>query len=260
MKAFLLAAGTGSRLRPLTDRMPKCLLRVGGRTLLDRWLDALWDAGADEVLVNLHHLADAVAGHLAARTGPPAVRTVHEPVLLGSAGTLAANRRWVEGEELLLACNADNLTDFDLRTLVARHRARSGTGTVATVAVFRAEDPSACGVVEVDGDGRMTGYEEKPAHPVGDLANAGIYAFDPSVLDEVGGPPPRDVGYHLLPRLVGRAQVVPVDGYFRDIGTPDAFARAQVEWEARDRRVPVGGAPIADVAPRRGTDREEVLR
>lgn len=241
MKAVLLAAGTGSRLRPLTDRVPKCLLLMGGRTLLDRWLDALLLAGADEVLVNLHHLADAVAAHLAARTGPPAVRTVHEPVLLGSAGTLVANRRWVDGEELFLACNADNLTDFDLRTLVARHRspvgagAGAGAGTVAavaTVAVFRAPDTSACGVVAVDGDGWMTGYEEKPAHPVGNLANAGIYAFHPSVLDELDGPPPLDVGYDLLPLLVGRARVVAVDGYFRDVGSPRSYALARAEWGA----------------------------
>ena len=86
MKAFLLAAGVGSRLRPITDVTPKCMLDIGGRPLLDIWLDAFDRAGVDEVLVNLHHLPDVVRRHLAARTGPPTVRMVFEPELLGSAG------------------------------------------------------------------------------------------------------------------------------------------------------------------------------
>ena len=89
MKAFLLAAGVGSRLRPITDTIPKCMVAIDGQPLLDIWLDAFDRAGVDEVLVNLHHLPDVVRRHLAARTGPPAVRTVIEPELLGSAGTLA---------------------------------------------------------------------------------------------------------------------------------------------------------------------------
>ena len=122
MKAFLLAAGVGSRLRPITDTIPKCMLAIGGRPLLDIWLDAFDRAGVDEVLVNLHHLPDVVRHHLQARAGMPTVRTFFEPELLGSAGTLAANRAWVDGEEMFLACYADNLTDFDLCSLVQAHR------------------------------------------------------------------------------------------------------------------------------------------
>ena len=92
MKAFLLAAGLGSRLRPITDVTPKCMLAIGGRPLLDIWLEAFDRAGVDEVLVNLHHLPDVVSRHLATHEGPPAVRTVYEPEMLGSAGTLAAHR------------------------------------------------------------------------------------------------------------------------------------------------------------------------
>src|ERR1700722_678764 len=134
MKAFLLAAGVGSRLRPITDTVPKCMVRIDGKPLLDIWLDAFDAAGVDEVLVNLHHLPDVVRGHLAGRSAPPAVKTVFEPALLGSAGTLAANREWIESEEFFLACNADNLTDFDLRELIETHRAHDA---IATIAVFR---------------------------------------------------------------------------------------------------------------------------
>ncbi len=227
MKAFLLAAGRGTRLRPLTDTVPKCLVPINGLPMLDIWLTALCAAGVDEVLVNVHHLADAVCRHIEARSGPPLVRTVYEAELLGSAGTLLANREWAEGEELILVAYADNLTDFDVRILVDAHKS---SGEVATLGVFHADRPSNCGIVEVDGRGRMIGFEEKPEHPTGDLANAGLYAFDPRVFDEVDGPPPKDIGYDLLPRLVGRAMTVPIEGYFRDIGTLEAYGRAQDEW------------------------------
>ncbi|MGE5288241.1 MAG: nucleotidyltransferase family protein [Micromonosporaceae bacterium] len=233
MKAFLLAAGVGSRMRPITDTTPKCMLVIDDRPLLDIWLDAFHHTGVDEVLVNLHHLPDIVRGHIATRHGPPVVRTFFEPELLGSAGTLAANRDWVEGEEFFLACNADNLTDFDLQSLADAHR---GRGAIATLTVFHSPQPSAGGVVELDNAGTVIGFVEKPNEPVSDLVNAGMYAFRPSVLDEVGAMRPCDIGYHLLPRLVGRARAVLVDGYFRDIGTADAYQRAREEWPARALR------------------------
>ena len=184
--------------------------------------------GVDEVLVNTHHLADQVHAHVAARRTAPDVRIAHEPVLLGSAGTLRANREWVAREPMFLAVNADNLTDFDLGALVDAHRRAA---PIATLTVFRAPAPSQCGIVELAADGRVVGFVEKPADPPGDLANAGMYAFSPDVLDEIAGAPPVDIGYDLLPRLVGRAHAVPVgDAYFLDIGTPAALASARNGW------------------------------
>jgi mannose-1-phosphate guanylyltransferase len=227
MKAFLLAAGLGTRLRPLTDTTPKCLVEVGGRPMLDIWLGALAAAGVDEVLVNTHHLAGSVEAHVAARSAAPTVRLKHEPVLLGSAGTLLANRDFVDGEDMFLVLYADNLTDFDLSLLVDAHRE---SGLIATLSVFRAPRPSECGIVDVR-DGRVVGFVEKPADPPSDLANAGMYAFSPSVLDEIHGPLPQDIGFDLLPRLVGRSGVVSIgDSYLADIGTPAALERARSVW------------------------------
>jgi mannose-1-phosphate guanylyltransferase len=230
MKAFLLAAGLGTRMRPLTDVTPKCMLPIDGRPMLDIWLDEFHRAGVDEVLVNVHFLADVVRRHVEGRDEPPDVLTFFEPELLGSAGTLAANRDWIADEEFFLACNADNLTDFELRTLIESHR--SGD-TVATLTLFHAPDPTACGIVELDADGRVVGFTEKPSRPRSDLANAGIYAFHPSVLDDIGGEPPLDIGFDMLPSLVGRAGTVEITGYFRDIGTTEAYRLAQEEWRPR---------------------------
>ena len=236
MKAVLLAAGLGTRLRPLTDTTPKCLVRIGGRTLLDIWLDALRDLGVDEVLVNTHHLEDLVVAHLARRSGGPPVRLLHEERLRGSAGTLRAARSKLEGDPWFLAVNADNLTDYDLADLVTAHTA-GDSGCLATLTAFHAPRPSACGILEVDDRGRLVGFEEKPARPRGDLANAGMYVFTREVLDLVDGPEPCDLGTHLMPRLVGHARVVGIGGaYLRDIGTPAALAEARVDWREKARR------------------------
>lgn len=230
MKAFLLAAGLGTRLRPLTDTVPKCLVPIDGVPLLDIWLDQLAAAGVDEVLVNLHHLPELVTRHLSNRPLPVAVRTSYEPTLLGSAGTLRANRDFVAAADMFLAVNADNLTDFDLRLLVEKQRA---SGAVATLALFRATDPGSCGILELR-DGVVGSFEEKPENPRSDLANAGLYAFTPAVLDVIDGPVPADIGGHVLPRLVGRARGMSIgDAYFVDVGTHEALERARREWPER---------------------------
>jgi len=182
--------------------------------------------------VNTHHLATQVDAHVGNRSTPPVVRLSHEPELLGSAGTLYANRDFVADDDMFLVINADNLTDFDLGVLIDAHRAGA---TIATLSVFRAPRPSECGIVEVAADGRVVGFVEKPADPPSDLANAGMYAFHPSVLDEIPDGTPRDIGFDLLPWLVGRARVVALDDdcYFRDIGSPVALELARNEWEGR---------------------------
>jgi mannose-1-phosphate guanylyltransferase len=132
---------------------------------------------------------------------------------------------------MFLAVYGDNLTDYDLQRLVDAHRAGDA---VATLSVFHAPRPCECGIVEVAADGRVVGFVEKPTNPVGDLANAGMYAFHPSVLDEIDDSFPRDIGFDLLPRLVGRARAVALDDcYFIDIGTPTALADARNKWKGR---------------------------
>jgi mannose-1-phosphate guanylyltransferase len=203
------------------------MITIGGQPMIDIWLAAFAKAGVDEVLVNLHHLDSVVREHIARRVEPPHVRLVYEPVLLGSAGTLLVNRDFVAGEAMFLAVNADNLTDFDLGKLVDAHR----PGVDATLTLFRAPRPSECGIVEVVGD-EVVGYVEKPAEPRSDLANAGMYAFTPGVLDLIDAALPRDIGFDLLPKLVGRANAVTIDQdcFLLDIGTPAALERARNEW------------------------------
>ncbi len=230
VKAFLLAAGLGTRLRPITASMPKCLVRVAGKPMLDHWLDALPACGVDRVLVNLHHLAALVEQHVHARSGAPEVVTFLEPRLLGSAGTVATNREFVGVDESFLVVYGDNFTDADLRPLLRFHATHQG---LLTMGLFETQVPRQCGIVDLDGHGRVVDFAEKPEHPRSNLANAGIYVARRQIFDHLPAKRPADFGHDVLPGLVGRMYGWRLEGYYRDIGTLESLALANRDYEAR---------------------------
>jgi mannose-1-phosphate guanylyltransferase len=240
MKAFVLAAGAGTRLAPYTDTVPKCLMPIHDRPLLAIWLKLLARAGVCAVQINTHHLAEAVTSWVrqAGRHTAMGLETTHEPRLLGSAGTLWANRHWVDGEKDFLIIYADNLTDMDLAAMVQFHRNCAGKDTLATIGVIRASEPRACGIVEINPTGQVVSFVEKPREPKSDLAFAGICVADPKIFDRFPPPPaqgPFDLGKHVFPGLVGFLSGYRIPGYLRDIGTLDAYHRALSEWPPNQR-------------------------
>jgi histidinol-phosphate phosphatase family protein len=226
VKALLLAGGLGTRLRPLTDTVPKCLVPIAGRPLLDYWVDRLDEAGIPEARINTHALAVQVRAHLALVNRRDRVHLVeaHEPVLLGSAGTVAANADLADGADLVVIVYADNLSDINLRPLLEYHR---GHPDPFTMVLFRAPNPRACGIAEVDAQGRIVGFVEKPEQPVSDLANAGLYVLDADAYREVASLGAFDLGFDVLPRFVGRMRGWVWGGYHLDIGTHEALERAR---------------------------------
>ncbi len=238
MKAFLLAGGLGTRMGEITKTTPKCLLPVGGQPLLARWFDTLAAAGCEAVLVNTHYLAEQVRDFVASVEPPLEVVLVHEPELLGSGGTLAENRAFVAGEEAFLVSYADNASRVDLRGLVAAHR-----GDVdATLGLFRVPDPQNRGVVELDADGRVVDFVEKPEQPRSDLAWAGLLVGGPALLDAIPATRPADLGHDVLPKLVGRMRGLAVEGYHADVGTPDNYRRVCEDFDAFEQAQAEGGA------------------
>ncbi len=231
MKAILLAAGLGTRLRPLTDSVPKCLVPIQGRPLLDWWLDLLERHGVTEVLVNLHHLPDQVRSHADSYRGPVRISTVMEETLLGSGGTLHANRDFVAGEDRFLILYADNLTDVDLTALLEFNDRNPAP---LTVGLFRAEHPSKCGIATLDERGTIVAFTEKPENPTSDLASAGIFVARPGLFDHIAPDHvPYDFGGDVMPGLVGLMNGAIVDGYMRDVGTFESLALAEREWSSR---------------------------
>ncbi|HXR26131.1 MAG TPA: nucleotidyltransferase family protein [Candidatus Binataceae bacterium] len=232
MRTLLLAAGLGSRLSPITMTTPKCLVTIGGRPLLDYWLELLFEAGIERVLVNTHWLADQVVAHVSASRWASRVDLVHEAQLLGTGGTVLANRRWFLDQPFIVA-HADNLTDFDVRGLICVHHARS-SGHAITMLGFRTDDPRSCGILELDQRGTVVGFHEKARDPPGNFANAAVYVFDPEVIDVIAGigRPSVDLSTEIIPRFVGRISCMETRGYHRDIGTPESLRRARAAFGA----------------------------
>lgn len=226
MKAFLLAAGHGTRLRPYTDHLPKCLLPVRGVPLLEIWLSLCRRHGISEVLVNTHSHSAAVMKFLSRWKDGVRVTVVEERELFGSAGTLRANRKWVETEESFWIFYSDVLTCTDLDCMFQAHWPSSA----ATLGVYGVPDPKRCGIVTVSDDGVITDFVEKPSAPVSNLAFAGIMIATQQLLDAIPDKPGADIAFDVLPRLVGRMRAHSIKDYLVDIGTPANYENAQQTW------------------------------
>lgn len=231
MKAFLLAAGLGTRLRPLTDQTPKCLLPVRGVPVLAIWLDLCHRHGIDEVLINAHSHGGQVREYLAAHRNGVNATVVDEPVLLGSAGTILANRKWLGGERCFWIIYADVLTTASLGKMMQFHRERRG---LATLGGYEVPDPERCGIMQADADGLIQRFVEKPKTPAGRLAFSGLMIADAALLEWIPDNRPADLGFDVLPQLAGKMYAWPISDYLLDIGTFENFKLAQKTWPGLD--------------------------
>lgn len=232
MRALVLAAGLGTRLRPLTNTVPKCMVPIHGRPLLDIWLELLLEHGIERVLVNTHYLPDAVRHHVERSRWRDRIDLAHEVKLLGTGGTILRNRAYF-GSETFLVAHGDNLTRFDLSAFVARHRARP-PGVEITMMTFSTDMPESCGIVQEDERGVVTDFFEKAPNPPGNLANAAVYIFEPSVIGFLAALNKKviDLSTEVLPHYLGRVATFHNADYHRDIGTLDSLKRAEAEFPA----------------------------
>lgn len=220
MKAVLLAAGLGTRMRGAFGARPKILAPLGARSLLDHQLDYLAREGVGEIALNLHHHAVAVQEHLRRGTPVP-VRVSVEEELLGTAGALLPLADFLDEPFVLLY--GDVITDLRLADLRARHAG------LATLACYLSADVEGKGVLEVDADLRVTSFVEKGRSRGAGLVNAGIHMLEPGILDYVV-PPVADFGHDVWPAAIAAGATItaaPVDAYIKDAGTPEALAEVE---------------------------------
>src|SRR4029077_18125462 len=195
MKAMVLAAGLGTRLRPLTYEITKPMVPVLDRPVVEDILDLLQRHGFSEVIANLHYFPESIRAYFGERL---AYR--YEPELLGTAGGVRACAEFF-GDQPFLVISGDALTDIDLTALVARHRDSEG---IATLAVKQVADTREYGVVLHDREGRVTGFQEKPdpEEALSDLGNCGVYIFDPAIFDYFPERPFVDWAQDVFPALL----------------------------------------------------------
>lgn len=228
MKALILAAGEGTRLRPLTLTCPKPMLPVGDAPLLVYIIRWLRGQGIQDVAINLHYLPDVITGYLGDGSGF-GVNITYSPEdpILGSAGAAKRLERYLGSPFLVVY--GDMLLDVNLDTLVKLH---GSGGAQVTIGLMEVDDPSTKGVVQMDERGRVLRFVEKPrpGEIQGRLVSAGIYLVEASALERIPEGSYYDFGHDLIPLLLGEGAPVfahLLDGYLLDIGTPDSYQKAQ---------------------------------
>lgn len=236
MKAILLAAGYGSRLRALTKKTPKCLLEIQGTPLLEIWLDRLSKQGVSDFLINTHYLDDQVRSfreRYLQKKKHLRIELRHEEVLLGTAGTVWANQDFVARDNCIVI-NADNVSDISVSEMFQLHEKSDG---LATLAYFEKENPAGCGLLEIGQQSIVTRFEEKPEKPFSHLAYAGIQVINGEIFDFLPFEEKRknnfsglDFGYDIFPRLVGKMYGYKLDCLLIDIGDITSYHLANKIW------------------------------
>lgn len=244
MKALMLAAGLGTRLGPLTANLPKCMLAFDGQPLIERLIRWVRSHGVEQIAINLHHAPEAIQGRLGdgARLGVQ-ITYSYEETLLGTAGA-AGRLAWFLADDDFVMVYTDGYTNVDLTRLLRLHAERRQPDQPhLTMLLFRVPDPTACGIVDVDPDGRVRRFVEKPSptEVFSDLASAGVLVCSPGILGLIPPDGPSDFGRDVLPRAL--AEGIPVYGeplaegeFLIDIGTPAAYERALALARQEDQR------------------------
>lgn len=228
MKAFLLAAGLGTRLRPLTDSVPKCLIPIGEKPLLEHWLERCDRYGIDEVLINGHYLADQVEEYIADNKKRFAVRIVYvyEPELKGTGGTLKTNFDFVRNEDHFYAFHCDVFTDIHLENFRQFHVQRRSP---LTIALDVSDHPHKSGVVEgMTKEKLITAFREKPQDPKTNIVSAAMFLMSPEVSAYFPKEDNFDFSAVVLPRLVGKMYGYFVSGYRIDVGSMESLEQANL--------------------------------
>ena len=230
MRALLLAAGLGTRLRPITNTTPKCLVDINGRPLMDYWLELLGNGGISEILINLHYKPEAVRSYVESSIYHKRITIVYEEKLLGTGGTLLKNREFFEHEPVMLV-HADNLSMFNVSAFHERYEKR-GKNIEITMMTFNAPEPESCGIVELDSHGIVTAFHEKVKNPRGNLANGAVYILSPLVFDFLAslGKEEVDFSTEVLPNFIGRINTFHNKTYHRDVGTVQSLETARREY------------------------------
>ena len=231
-KAMLLAAGRGTRLRPLTDNIPKCMVPVNGKPILERNIEWLNKFGVEEFIINLYHLPEMVTDYFGdGRQRGLEITYSVEKELLGTAGGVKNVAWFFDGPFFLWY--GDNLCTSDLGQMWGFHQSRGG---IATIALYHREDPTASGIVSLDRDNRIQRFLEKPRpeQVFSHWVNAGVFILEPEVLEYIPEDGCPDFGHDVLPAILASGR--PMYGYRLSsderlwwIDTPEDLKRIQEE-------------------------------
>jgi len=227
MKALLLAAGLGTRLKPITNYTQKCLVPINGKPLIEYWLENLSDVGVEHFLINTHYFKGQMEQFVLKSKFRDKITLVYEEELLHTGGTILKNKSFFDKDPFFVV-HADNLSFCDFNEFLNKHKMSKFPITMMT---FLTDNPSSCGIVELDKDGIVINFSEKIKNPPTNLANGAVYIFDSKIFDflENLNKERIDISTEVLPNFIGQIATFHNDVYHRDIGTIESYALSQIE-------------------------------
>ena len=228
IRSLLLAAGLGTRLRPLTLELPKCLVKIGKEPLLENWINKLENIKVEKILINTHYMSEKIDLFLDKKyKNKKEIIKFHENQLLGTAGTLIANRDFFY-DSIGIMIHADNFTYMDLKDLIQAHNTKP-KNCLITMLTFTSNDPRSCGIAEIDNKGIVVNFHEKVENPPGLIANGAIYVFNNDFLDWLieNHPKAKDFSSEIIPFLYGKIYTYHTNLPYIDIGTPEKLREAR---------------------------------
>ena len=228
MRAILLAAGLGTRLRPITDTIPKCLVLIHGKPLLQIWLEKLTEVGIGPFLINTHYLHKQVEKFIEESEFSEQVELVYEEKLLGTAGTLSKNIDFFQGKDGMFI-HADNYCLSDFNIFVQAHKKRP-SGCLMTMMTFRSDSPSSCGIVELDENGVVIRFYEKVSSPPGNLANGAVYILSKELIGDFNEKYKytHDFSLEIIHQLMNKINTHETKELLVDIGTLDHYLQVNL--------------------------------
>ncbi len=230
MKVLLLAAGLGTRLKPITNTIPKCLVPINGKPLLEYWLENLSKVGITDFLINTHYLNNKVESFINNSKYKDMVTLTYEKNLLNTAGTILANEDFFNTDKPFMIVHADNLCFCDFDAFVTSHKNRSKEAQM-TMMLFKTNTPSSCGIVELNEKDIVMKFHEKIKNPPSNLANGAVYICEPSILKFLASLDKKEIDFSLdvLPKFMGKINTFLNNVYLKDIGTIESYALSQIE-------------------------------
>lgn len=229
MKALLLSAGLGTRLRPLTDTIPKCLVPINGKPLLQIWLENLTKCGVKEFLINTHYLHEQVEEFVNNSIFKEKITLIYEEELLHTGGTLLKNKDFFTENESFLLVHADNYSICDFTEFINIHKKYKDCPI--TMMLFKTDNPKSCGIVELNKQNIAIAFHEKVKHPPSDLANGAVYICKYEIFEYLENLNKEfiDFSNEVIPNYLGKISTYLNEIYHRDIGTIESYKKAQLD-------------------------------
>jgi len=226
MDALLLSAGIGSRLKPFTEKWPKCLMPIRGIPLIEFWIQNLINAGVNRIFINTHHLSECVKEFIKHNKNKNKIKLLYEKQLLGTAGTIENIITKIDNIDKLIVVHSDNLFDGNIKEFINAHSNRPSEALMSLIS-FKTDRPDKSGILRFDQNNLVREFHEKSQNYHGHIANGAVYILEQEILNWIKVNKPKDFSNEVIPNFIKRIFAWHFKGFYMDIGDLNSLKKAQ---------------------------------